>query len=333
MIQENNTPNYYSITPANVRYDKGLTANAKLLYGEITALCNQEGYCWASNRYFAELYDSSERTIIRWIQNLEKKGHIKIKYIYKDNSKEIQKRLIYIASKDFPSNVTTCTDKNVIDGGDKNVTDNTTSLDVINNSFSSSNNPKKEEKTKILDKLNENSSFEAFIDPIKEHFDLKGYKSNVEHFMLYHKENIYEIFKRLAYFALKWEDKFCEISTLSQNDTKKDNGSNNLQGDGKKLSHNDTLLKDNPKIDNKNPKWLKFTEILKKEFDANIWDKWLSKLNFVYLKDGELLLATPSKFFRDWIKREYVVKMKLNNMLGVKFVKVESVELLGIKDE
>lgn len=70
--------NYYAIIPANVRYDKDLKPGAKLLYGEITALCNEKGYCWAGNGYFAELYDKDKSTIARWIQQLKSKGYITI---------------------------------------------------------------------------------------------------------------------------------------------------------------------------------------------------------------------------------------------------------------
>ena len=67
---------YFAVIPANVRYDDDLSANAKLLYGEITALCNEKGYCWASNDYFSRLYGKSKYTVSRWISSLIQKGYI-----------------------------------------------------------------------------------------------------------------------------------------------------------------------------------------------------------------------------------------------------------------
>ena len=84
---------YYAIIPANVRYDKELTPNAKLLYGEITALCNEKGYCWASNVYFAELYKVSKTSISKWISQLTAKGYITSKIIYRDGTKIIEEKL------------------------------------------------------------------------------------------------------------------------------------------------------------------------------------------------------------------------------------------------
>ena len=81
---------YYAIIPANVRYDKDISPNAKLLYGEITALCNQKGFCWASNQYFSLLYGVSDRTIRTLIKQLQDKKYIKVEI------KENTKRLIYI---------------------------------------------------------------------------------------------------------------------------------------------------------------------------------------------------------------------------------------------
>lgn len=73
--QTSNQPSYYAVIPANVRYAK-IPANAKLLYGEITALCNLKGYCWATNEYFSTLYSANIRTISRWVSFLEDKGFI-----------------------------------------------------------------------------------------------------------------------------------------------------------------------------------------------------------------------------------------------------------------
>lgn len=128
MAEDQNKPNYYSITPASVRYDKKLKPNAKLLYGEITALCNDKGYCWAKNSYFAGLYEVDDRSVSRWVSDLEKNGYIKTKLIYKTNSKEIDKRLIFISDpliiKNLAGgdkNVTTPPDTEVTPSGDKNV--------------------------------------------------------------------------------------------------------------------------------------------------------------------------------------------------------------------
>lgn len=95
-MSEKEMPSYYSIIPATVRYDHNLKANEKLMYGEITALASKNGYCWAENRYFAELYDVHKITISKWLKNLEDNGYIKteLKYVY--GTKQVSKRLIYI---------------------------------------------------------------------------------------------------------------------------------------------------------------------------------------------------------------------------------------------
>jgi hypothetical protein len=72
-----NKPNYYAIIPAEVRYSKKLTPNAKLLYAEITALCNMNGKCTASTDYFCRLYEVSRVSIQKWLKILEDNNYIK----------------------------------------------------------------------------------------------------------------------------------------------------------------------------------------------------------------------------------------------------------------
>lgn len=89
-------PNYYGILPANVRYDNRLKPMEKILYSEITALANTQGFCFASNSYFGKLYEVDKKTVGVWINNLAKLGYLKVELIYKENSKEVLERRLYI---------------------------------------------------------------------------------------------------------------------------------------------------------------------------------------------------------------------------------------------
>lgn len=122
---------YYAVIPANVRYDKDLSPNAKLLYGEITALCHDKGYCWATNQYFADLYGVSTKSISRWVSQLVDKKYLHLKLIYKDGTKEIQQRRLYL----FPpmDNNDQGYGQNCPMGIDKNVQENNTVNNNKNN--------------------------------------------------------------------------------------------------------------------------------------------------------------------------------------------------------
>ena len=91
-------PNYYSVIPAEVRYDHDLKANEKLLYGEITALSNKNGYCNASNAYFAELYGKHKDTISEWINRLVEKGYINTELV-KNSLGRVEERRIFLSVK------------------------------------------------------------------------------------------------------------------------------------------------------------------------------------------------------------------------------------------
>ena len=91
-------PNYYAIIPAEVRYSKALIPNAKLLYAEITALCNMNGKCTASTEYFCRLYEVSKVSVQKWLKNLEDNNHIRRVNKYKLHSKQIECRVITLVN-------------------------------------------------------------------------------------------------------------------------------------------------------------------------------------------------------------------------------------------
>ncbi len=169
---------YYAIIPANVRYDKRLTANAKLLYGEITALCNEKGYCWARNSYFAELYGVSKTSISKWISQLIEYGYIFSEIKYRDSSKEIENRYLKLVDNPINENVIPVEEK--LKGYERKVNepmeeklntpieeklkDNNTSF---NNTFNNKNNNKKERKK------DNKITFDFLIDSYTENEELR----------------------------------------------------------------------------------------------------------------------------------------------------------------
>lgn len=149
---ESESPNYFAIIPANIRYDDTICANAKLLYGEITALCNEKGICWAGNEYFANLYKTTKITVSRWIKQLKENDYIKVQMFYKKDSKEIDKRIIALANQ-YPINIfdNTPINKNVVDIG-INKNDNT----YYQNCYDPINKNVKENNTRLINNINNN---------------------------------------------------------------------------------------------------------------------------------------------------------------------------------
>lgn len=169
-------PNFYAIIPANVRYDEKLVPNAKLLYGEITALCNQEGFCWADNAYFGKLYKVDNKTISRWISSLESCGYLAIEHFQNNGNT----RKIYIENtaqnlvikKSLPS------DKIVTSIYENITINNTVNREATALAFFELNYPSEYErlmmqfKKQINDFVKFTQMFDATVEQEKLEFDL-----------------------------------------------------------------------------------------------------------------------------------------------------------------
>ena len=146
-------PNYYAIIPADVRYSKKLTPNAKLLYAEITALCNMNGKCTASTKYFATLYNVSKTSIQNWLKILDDNDFITRHDIFKEGSQEILSRHIKLV-KPPPQN-------NLRDNNNININNNNT---TYSNSKGRFKKPTLDEVKNYCILRKNNIDAEAFID-------------------------------------------------------------------------------------------------------------------------------------------------------------------------
>lgn len=205
---------FYAIIPAIVRYDNQLNGNAKLLYGELTALANERGYCWATNQYFASLYNVSKRTIISWMKQLEKRKYIKIQVFYKPDSKIVDRRHIYILP--FPTDTEFYTpseenfitygknhheggEENFTTPGEENFTENNTLINNTKNNTLNKKNSVEPSSTmsELFEKIwqtypkktNKKKAKEQFLKKFKSEEDLDQFKKGYKDYLKYIKLN------------------------------------------------------------------------------------------------------------------------------------------------
>lgn len=162
-------PSYYGILPANVRY-ADISPQAKILYTELTVLTQKDGYCFANNLYFANLYDTSVETISRYISELKNNNFIRCEYSKKTGS-EKSERKIYIVGIDeninrgidknegIDKNINTGIDEIVKGGIDENVKHNNTSINTTSN-----NNLKESKKERKQSENEDNRTYNQIID-------------------------------------------------------------------------------------------------------------------------------------------------------------------------
>lgn len=66
----------WSVIPTEVMLSKEISSTAKITYGIISSLCNEKGYCWASNDYLGKLLGKSGTRISLIVKELSDAGLI-----------------------------------------------------------------------------------------------------------------------------------------------------------------------------------------------------------------------------------------------------------------
>lgn len=92
---------WYVVIPSRIILDDRLTGDAKLLYGILSGLTREKGYCWATNKYLAEKSGQKDRTMRRNLAKLEECGYIRFDII-RTEEQEVVERRIYLQGDHTP---------------------------------------------------------------------------------------------------------------------------------------------------------------------------------------------------------------------------------------
>lgn len=233
-------PGYYSVLPASVRYDERLKANEKILYSEISVLCNKKGYCNARNEYFAKLYQVHKNTVSIWINNLKQCGYIGTKIIYKKDSQEIEERIMFLSEvilREIAQNYCENHKEGINDFIDRYIQKH---LDPINenieeNNTSINNNKNNKKEKSIFEIIEEN--FARTIAPL-EYEEIQTWEdTELTRYVI--RETILKGIHNIKYISRILEDyKLNGITTIQQAKARENNrNANKKNSQNKEFSH------------------------------------------------------------------------------------------------
>ena len=173
--EEKCQPSYFSVIPAEVRYSNKINPQAKIFYSEISALANKEGYCFATNKYFTSLYNTSRQTIDNWLSSLKENDFIFIEYIKSEKGEILERRIYPLVGKNIKDKIS-IDNKNIVQkdlhGGAQKDLQGDVQKDLHYNNINNNNNYIYIEEQKNL----KNLKFEfagGYNEPLKKWCDYK----------------------------------------------------------------------------------------------------------------------------------------------------------------
>lgn len=122
--------------PHEVWVDQKLTLPEKCLLGRIIALAVSTGSCFSGNEYLATELGRSVSQVQTMLRKLEKLGYIKRFIVYKENTKQVEKRLI--------TPVLHITSPHIIHNTTPHIMDNTYRIDVLDKNIDNNNGSSEE---------------------------------------------------------------------------------------------------------------------------------------------------------------------------------------------
>lgn len=155
--------------PSELWLTNQLTMQEKLFLVEINSLDNENG-CFATNSYFAKFFNISKTRVTTILNRLIEKGFINREIVYKQGSKEIDKRVLKICSPPYPTKVV-YPHKGILDSPtQQKLSDNNT---ITNNTTNNTTN-NKETVSSVIKSYTDNELLRESIIGLKEYRTKRG---------------------------------------------------------------------------------------------------------------------------------------------------------------